>query len=102
MGGGRRAGAQNSQPTQTTVAQVAVEAPPAAGAGPTPEAGLGGMVGGFAVASAEPAPQEDQPSQGPVAAMGGMLYAGAGDNLPRVAGPSNEPNDSNDKSTDPK
>ena len=102
MGGGGRAGSQNGQPPQPAVAQVAAEAPPAAGAGPTPVAALGGMVGGFAVGSAEPSPQEDQPPQGAPAAMGGMFYASAGDNLLRVAGPSNEPNDSNDKSTDPK
>ena len=102
MGGGGRVGAQNGQPSQPTVAQAAAGVPPAPDAGSTPEAGLGGMVGGFAVATVEPAPQEDQPPQGPVGAMGGAFYAYSGDGLLRVAGPSNEPNDSNDKSTEPK
>ena len=98
MGGTGRAGAQEPQPS---VPQSATGAPTAADTAPTPEGGLAEMGGAF-VAAADPAPQEDRPPQGPAPAMGGMYYSYFGDGQLRVAGPSNEPNDSNDKSTDPK
>ena len=103
MGGMGRAGVEkNGQPPQPTTPQVAADAPPAGDTTSTSEGGVQGMGGGFAMAAAEPGPQEDQPPQEPAVGMGGVFYASSGDGLLRVAGPSNEPNDSNDKSTEPK
>jgi len=97
--GASRAGSRDNQPP---VLPVAVGAPPAEDPAATPEGGFGGMVGGFAAAVADSAPQEDQPQQDPGPAMGGMYYSYAGNSTLRVATPPGEPNDSNDKSTDPK
>jgi RNA polymerase sigma factor (sigma-70 family) len=100
--GAGRAGGQGGQP-QTPTPQQAAAAPPVADAATTPEGGFGGMAGAFAVAQSTP--QQDQPPEDQPPAVGTTTYfymSSSGVGIAQVENPPDEPNDSNDKSTDPK
>jgi RNA polymerase sigma factor (sigma-70 family) len=99
IAGAGRAGKQENQSQQPPVSQPTADGV-AGAAAVTPDALGGGMMGGFVAAEAPP--QEDQPQQTPAPAMGGMYYSADGFSGLRTTAPPGEPNDSNDKSTDPK
>jgi RNA polymerase sigma factor (sigma-70 family) len=100
MGAGAgRSGTPNNQ-AQPAAAQPAADAPPAHDAAATPAGGAAAMGFGFAGVPAESTPQEDRPQMDP-APQAGVTYVYAGGSV-IVASSPGEPNDSNDKKTDPK
>lgn len=96
--GAARPAAGGGQPPQPVAAQPATDTPPTETVATIPGPAVGGMMGG--PGEARP-PQNNQPSQQPSLAMGGVASAIPGDAL-RVAARPSDPNDSNDKNTDPK